>query len=117
MTTHYLDPVVFDVDNNSIFELECNWNSFEDYIIRNRKLSHSSKKKLQQFYYDRFFQLIKLFPRNTCTPAYINAIHYCICSGKTFYRSLSQFKFAICEQSETRVSEAVIAKIEKIFYF
>lgn len=117
MESNYLDPIVFDADQNNIFEVECGWNLFEDFIFRHRKLCSRKQIVLKNFYYDRFFKLVKQFPRNYCTTAYVNAIHYCICSGRQFYKSLSRFKFAICEQSESRLSDIMVDKIEKIFSF
>lgn len=92
----------------------CKWADFEDFLVHGKWLTKDNREQLKQFYYNRFFQLVKMFPRDYCTPQYINAIHYCICSGRDFYTKLNPFKFTIIEKSNSKIDFRLMLRIEDL---
>lgn len=105
----FLEPVVFDDE-----PYEDKWKLFEDFLIHGKWLTMDNRAQLKQFYYHRFFKLVKMFPRDYCTPQYINAIHYCICSGASFYTKLDPFKFSIIEKSHSKIDPNLMMKIQEL---
>lgn len=60
-------------------------------------------KKLAKFYFDKIQQLTKQFKCRKIDKTYMNAIHYCICSGYDFYKNLNTFKFTICLETGAHI--------------